>query len=263
MLNEACPYIEDRCRFLGTGCDCAKYLAYVDASDPEKVKKILADNNFDLNLPTWELLMSMQMSFAQRQHPVEGLTKADVDHWVDAYLVCIDDEVREVREYLNIYGQGASHDNVAELKKEVVDIIHFVMDLFIVGNCSPEQLKSAYCARYGVTVNDGDDLFNVAYNKQAAGVLDYLGASGITKDMTVLKATCKLLDAGAAVRQLISWKHWKRPSDTIDFDKLHDAYAGVFYEFVNLYVLTMANGELRDIYVRKNAENIFRQIYGY
>lgn len=260
QLNNNCPYREQRC--VDVGCDCPKYLAYVDANDQTKVDEALALRNFDQRKPTWNLIMDMQRSFAVSLHKVDGLTKDEVDHWVNAYLVCIDDEVREVREHLNVYGDGASNDNTAELKKEVIDIVHFMMDLFIVGGASADDIAAKYVDMYGSDALDGD-LLDYAYVNQAGAVLDYLGASEDTRDVAILKASCRLLDASASVRQQISWKHWKKPAESIDFDKLNTAFAEVFHEFTNLCTLTLARGELRDIYVRKNVENIFRQQHGY
>ena len=65
------------------------------------------------------------------------------------------------------------------------------------------------------------------------------------------------------LRESMYWKHWKKPSKFIDYDKLYHAYAVVFHEFINLCILTMKENEIKDIYVKKNVENILRQKYGY
>lgn len=264
--NKKCPYLEAKCADIE--CDCPKYLAYVDANDEDKVKAVLAEQGFDMSLPAWELMYTMQRSFAARMHKVDELTKEEVDNWVDKYLVCIDDEMREVREHLNLFGDHPveTDEQQVELRKEVIDIIHFVMDLFIVGNASALTIKKAYAMQYlnSRPIPDDVDLIHVAYEHQHDSILQYLDAEGQTDDITMVKALCRLADACGAVRQQISWKHWKKPNPVIDYDKLHAAYAQVFHEFINLCVLTMDSpDDVRDIYVRKNVENIFRQQHGY
>jgi hypothetical protein len=83
------------------------------------------------------------------------------------------------------------------------------------------------------------------------------------KDFSILKACCKISDACGAVRQQISWKHWKKPNPEIKRDKLLDAFALLFHELMNLFILTMDCQEIQAIYMVKNAENIQRQNYGY
>ena len=264
-MNEACPYKEPKCADLV--CDCPKYLAWVDVQKPGMVERIIAQQGFDTSLPAWDLMFSMQKSFAARMHKVDDLTKEEVDTWVDRYLVCIDDELREAREHLNLYGDrppetDAQHD---ELCKEVIDIAHFVMDLFIVGGANANTLKHVYAQRYlhGRQLLPTEDLITVAYRQQCDGVLKYLDAVAQTDDIMLLKAMCRLADACGQVRQQISWKHWKKPNSSIDFAKLHGAFALMFHEFINLCLLTMEPEDVRSIYITKNAENIQRQAHGY
>ena len=66
------------------------------------------------------------------------------------------------------------------------------------------------------------------------------------------------------VRQCISWKHWKKPSDTIDQEKITKAWFGMFKHLIEAFVLTGMNSEdVFNIYVNKNIENILRQKYSY
>ncbi len=266
-MNNKCPYLEMQCANLK--CDCAKYKAYVDAKNPEIFQQVMLNNNFDVNLPDFELIYSMQKSFASRMRKMEGLTKQEIDKWIDQYLVCIEDEIREVREHLDLYGETPKYDSEVdknlELKKEVIDILHFMMELFIVGNADKNIIKKHYNDMYNVGWTYSNvDLFEEAYDRQSITLPKYLNSFvDRTHDITVLKASCRLSDACALVRQQISWKHWKKPSDTINYEKLYDAYAVVFHEFINLCVLTMDEKEIRTIYVNKNVENILRQKYGY
>lgn len=266
-MNKQCPYLEEKCKDLQ--CDCAKFLAYQDVQDEELVQNVLKENNFDISKQPFELMMSMQKSFASRMHKTDSLSKKEIDMWVDKYLVCIEDEIREVREHLNIYGcESEKHNQQEELKKEVIDIIHFVMDLFLVGNATYETIQKYYLCKYDLKNPNNDDLISYAYSIQNDTVFSYLDLYGGAvmndiDDFDILKASCKLSDACALVRQQISWKHWKNPNNEINFEKLYDAYAIVFHEFINLAILTMDVNEIKDIYITKNVENIRRQYHNY
>lgn len=252
-----CPYLEKKCEDIK--CPCPKFFAYRDANDPRKVAEILTSNHFDTTLPAWELIFSMQQKFESRFHDINNISKEEMDHWIDRYLVCIEDEIREIREYLNIYAEPKV-TNKEELKKEVIDILHFVMDTFICGNASAKEIEKAYRKRF--EIDDKGDLLKVAYEFQHYGIKHFLKLDD-NFDLSILKAVCSLSDMCALVRQQISWKHWKKPNEKIDMEKLYHAFAGVFFAFMNLCILTMDKNEIKDIYVKKNVENIQRQFYGY
>lgn len=263
-MNKNCPYFELNCNKLQ--CDCPKYKAYVDSKNPDIFYRVIKENEFDLTQSTFDLIMSMQHSFASRMRKVDNLTKEEQDIWIDKYLVCIEDEVREVREHLNIYCDdkkyNSDNDRNIELKKEVIDILHFVMELFIVGNAGQDDIKKYY--NEFINIDNNEDLIHTAYQVQKDTVYYYLnGNRKPNSDITILKSSCKLLDACSLVRQQISWKHWKKPNKFINYDSLYRAYAAVFYEFINLCVLTMDESEIKSIYIQKNVENILRQEYGY
>lgn len=264
-MNTKCPYLEIQCQNLE--CDCPKYKAYIDAKNPEIFQRVMTENGFDTTLPAFDLLMTMQKSFASRVRKVDGLTKEEKDVWIDKYLVCVEDEIREVREHLDLYGEEPKYesdiDKNLELKKEVIDILHFMMELFIVGGANQQVIKDFYAEAYELQSIDGD-LIKFAYDLQKNEIDEYLNSQDdVSRDITVLKASCRLSDACALVRQEISWKHWKKPNIFIDYDKLYSAYAIVFHEFINLCILTMEADEIKKIYVNKNVENVLRQEYGY
>lgn len=270
-----CPYRELKCVTLedlqgpyditniaDCDCPCPKYQAYLDVQDPEKVKAELATFGLNENTETWEILMTMQKRFANRFHKVEGLTKDEVDHWINEYLVCIEDEVREVREHLAFY-TGAIQDinqSDVELKKEIIDILHFMMNEFIVGGMDSNTLKKHYLKKYANNIIDVKDFLKFAYERQLL-IYDYQDKDKYYNTFILVN---KLLDCSGKVRQQISWKHWKKPSSTIDYDKLYDAFAETFKILVDLFVvLNMTSDEVRDIYIKKNLENIFRQNRNY
>ena len=266
MLNWKCPYYESSCKL--ENCDCAKYKAYAKVNEPGMVEQTLIDNGFDPNQETWPLIMNMQKSFASRLHKMDDLTKEETDYWIDKYLVCIEDEVRELREHLDIYNnknnQGCSQaeyeKSIEELKKEVIDILHFVMDVFLCGGVTAEIIKDNYLKTYASNVKDTHDFIGFAYVSQKGHPFNF---GQISNDDYILKLSCKLLDASSEVRQQISWKHWKKPSPTIDQEKLLTAFTKLFKALIDLFVATMTAEDIRDIYIKKNCENIWRQNFNY
>lgn len=256
-----CPYYEDVCKL--KQCYCPKYKAYKDVQNPEIVAQVLKENNFDTSLEPWDLLIAMQTSFASRIRDLDVLTKHDIDVWIDRFLVCIDDEVSEIREYLDIYSNHyLNKKHTLNFKKEVIDVLHFVLELFITLHVPKEKIREVYGKLYG-DLGDGD-IIECAYHKQTKMIDKYLYTENdASQDVTILKASCKILDACSQVRKYISWKHWKQPSETIEYDKLYESFVTVLFEFINLCVLTMRVDEIKDIYIQKNVENILRQKYGY
>jgi hypothetical protein len=150
------------------------------------------------------------------------------------------------------------------------------MDTFICAGATADDIEHAYINRYANEIHEFNehhlndelkqtqDLVKFAYLLQESSINEYLNIYSIdNKDFSILKACCKLSDACGLVRQQISWKHWKKPNPKINMDKLQDAFALLFHELINLFILTMNCNEIQFIYITKNAENIQRQVYGY
>jgi len=259
-MKDKCPYYEENCG----NCvkKCAKLLAYEETQKDGVIEKTLSELNVNINMTTWDLLMGMQKQFAGRFHKVDNLTKNEMDHWINAYLVCIEDEIREVREHLDIYPDLlVIKENSIELEKEFIDIIHFIMDEFISGGANANDIKNAYLKKYYENENI-DDLMKFAYNKQEEKIKEIY--EGYPRDYTILLLVNKLLDCSGKVRQQISWKHWKKATETINFNKLNEAFAETFKILIDIYcIMDMTPEKIRDIYIKKNVENILRQKFGY
>ena len=265
-IKSECPYVEENCK---DKCSCVKYEAYKLASNEVEVKQKLKELGFENyeELDTWELLMSMQKLFASKFHKVENLTKQEVDYWIDKYLICVEDEVREVREHLDIY-PSESYElkdikcSDSELKKELIDILHFVMDEFICGNMDHNHIKNSYLELYHPNIIDVKDIMEFAYSTQKPNI-DSLYFDH-NKGHAILLLVNKLLDCGGKVRQQISWKHWKKATDKIDEHALGLAFAETFKTLIDLFAyMGMTPKEIRSIYIQKNVENIFRQQLNY
>ena len=256
-IRKECPYYEAKCNDLE--CECPKYLAYKEVSKPGVIDATLAEIGVDTITDNWELLMTMQKKFEESLHPVDGLSKEEIDHWVDRYLVCIEDEVREAREHLDIYpNEKTKERNEVELKKEIIDILHFVMDLFICAQYNGNQIKEAYCKSYNV--DNVEDLLSFSFKKEK-GILYFYEKNNDNDFLLMLN---RLLDKGGDIRQQISWMHWKKPNATINNEKLLNACVEQFKILIQLFILLdMNEHEVKDIYVKKNVENIYRQKFNY
>lgn len=254
-----CPYRENNC----DNKICAKFMAYLDVNDHNVVKEEINEMGFDIdNMETLELLMSMQIIFASNFHKVVNLSKTEQEHWINTYLVCIEDEVREVREHLKIYPDKVNITNKDEMKKEVIDILHFMMDEFICGGATFKDIKKYYLKEYYPIVLDTTSLLSFAFDMQKNDVEEIYNKHNY--DMNCLLLINKLLDCNGEVRQCISWKHWKKPSDSINYEKLYTAFAHTFKVFIDLCIyINMSEQEIKDIYIKKNLENRFRKKWGY
>lgn len=262
-----CPYFEPNCpRSIDENgklannspldCVCAKFLAYTDSKDPEVVSKKLAEMNVK-GTHKMEIMMGMQKVFAERFHPVENLSKKEIDYWTNAYLVCIEDEIVEALEFINIFPKTIKEFDLKEYRKELIDILHFLMDGMLVAGMTYHDLEISYEKVIGKTLGH-NDLLDVASGYE----VQYL--EQIVEEDQCLYTLNYLLRDIRMVRQCISWKHWKKPNDTIDKDKIFEAYTGMFRNLILAFIATGMTGEdIYNIYVGKNIENCLRQDYGY
>lgn len=272
--KNVCPYFEDNC--VDVGCVCPKLLAYEAVNKPEEVAAEIKSMGIDPDGDPLTVMMEMQKLFAAKFHKVDNFTKDEVDEWVKAYDICITDEITEVHEHLNIFPGVEAKDNNVELQKEFIDIWHFLMDEFIVGDMDAAKLTDKYVDhRFAGDTTDftvgrfGDNaiemIFNTEYNllnNHFNGELSTLNKDD--RDLQILIYSNLILAGMRSVRQQISWKHWKKPATTIDFNKLHDAFLQTFIALIQCFILTGLDAkELTQLYIKKNLENVFRQKFGY
>ena len=164
-----CPYFEVNCGGEGNdelNCICPKYKAYKATMDPikrqEMINKlgVVAEDKMDT-------MLKMQKIFASRFHKIDNLTNPEIDKWTKDYLVCIEDEILEASEFLPIYEEVIKDYDEKEYRKELIDILHFVMDGMLVfgmnNNILKEKLKC-------------DDVVEFMSNINVSGVshIDYL-----------------------------------------------------------------------------------------
>lgn len=262
-----CPYFEPNCpKSLDENgnlkndnpldCVCAKFLAFVDSKDKNIVSKKLAEMNVS-GADKFEIMMGMQKVFAERFHKVDNLSKSEIDHWTNAYLVCIEDEIVEALEFINIFPIEIKSFDLKEYRKELIDIVHFLMDGMLVAGMTYNDLVKSYS---DVVKEDltGKDVLDFAV-KHEKTYLDQI----IEQDQHLYTLNYILRDI-RLVRQCISWKHWKKANDTIDTSKLFEAYTNMFRNLIlAMLAAGMTSEDIYQTYVGKNIENVLRQDYGY
>lgn len=274
--KDICPYFEDNC--VDVGCVCPKYKAYEAVNNPEMVNNEIKEMGIDPKQDSLSLMMEMQKLFAAKFHKVDNFTKEEVDKWTLAYDGCVTDEITEVHEHLSVFPDTNPKENLLELQKEFIDIWHFLMDQFIVADMDSKTLLEAYVRNSNLAgadvswlverLGNGDALKMVftqegnILSKRLNGEVSKL--SSYERDLQILIHSNLVLAGMRKVRQQISWKHWKKPAEKIDYPKLHDALAYSFKVLVQCFILSGLDAEnLTSIYISKNLENRFRQNFGY
>jgi hypothetical protein len=256
----ACPYYETKCDDLP--CFCPKYQAYLDVQDPEIVNETIKSMNVTAT-DTFGIMLGIQKHFASRFHDVDEPSSEVTDYWVKEYCICIEDEFDELMDYIKLPLTDAKMNNTEEMKKEVIDILHFVMDDMVAGGISMADLYKHYNSKYETFYNNDDDLFVNEFNKYKADMSSAVTRAGSLQNVYLDYAVNMLL-VNRDLRQQVSWKHWKNKNDSINYDKLFDAYAKQLNAFIKLAASMFDSAEnVKTVYVNKNVENIRRQNYGY
>ena len=242
--KQDCPYFEINCGGNSNDeldCICPKYKAYKATMDPikrqEMINKlgVVAEDKMDT-------MLKMQKIFASRFHKIDNLSNAEIDKWTKDYLVCIEDEILEASEFLPIYEEKIKDYDAKEYRKELIDILHFVMDGMLVAGMNNTILKEK------IGCED---------------VVEYMSNINVNR-ITKIDSLHYLLRDLRLVRQHINWKHWKSPKDTLDKDALYDSYVIMLkHLFICFKVANMSANDVYETYINKNVENQYRQEFGY
>ena len=280
---KSCPYLEESCD-LSTCNDCIKYKAYKKAILEKESK--LKELNIDINEDILSIIFKMQKKFISKFHSIENLNDDERDYWIDKYLIAIEDEVGEAREFLNYYDDVNILDKNEKFIKEIIDILHFVVNLFIVGNANENIIKQYYLNLYNKNVKDVYDLFEFSYESQRNNyncidsneyIVDNINKifnseeeilqekkTFNNKNIQMLILLTYLLDCCRKVRKQINWKYWKSTKISINNENLYKSFAEMFYSFMDICIsIKLTPKKIKDEYITKNLENIFRQELNY
>ena len=269
-----CPYKETKC--ISLPCPCPKYQAYLDVQNPDIIATEIKELGINTN-DSWEKVMGMQTIFASRFHATKNISKEVTDHWNKEYCICIEDEVEELEDYIKKYSTGlALKDDPKELRKEVIDIFHFVMDILISGGCSANELFNRFTKKFDAIINTNDKFSYMFYvtsqllsdklkiSRTNNDNIKKLWKSTYNWDLLTQEFIIDLLCINREIRQQISWKHWKKPNNEIDYNTLYNVYTEMIYRFMILVVWLFDKPEdVINMYITKNIENIRRQKNGY
>lgn len=263
-IKKDCPYFESNCPgayddfadMQPLDCACPKFKAYVDVKNPEIVNEKLKEMNIT-STEKMNIMLDMQKIFAAKFHKVDDLTKSEIDHWTDKYLTCIVDEITEAEEFLNIFPKQIKNFDLKEYRKELIDILHFMMDGMIVGGMTYNDLVKYYGEEYNTDLS-GVDILDYSIKMEKINVDQISDEDQHLYILNYLLRDCRL------VRQCISWKHWKKPSQSINKEELFKSYANMYKHLIQSFIATgMTSDDIYNVYVQKNIENILRQQYGY
>lgn len=265
-----CPYHEARCTQLQ--CACIKYQAYEATQQPGAIDAVVRELGVDPTLDPLSLMLTLQAGFAQRFHPTQGLSKIEVDRWLDDYKGCIMDELGEVRSLLN-YLPWEPRDSgaLSTLQGEVIDIWHFVMDMLLVGGLQDGRAVWEHYRHHRVT-----SLLELEPSAWLPYILqherDFLAEHKLaftptdvpTLEWSVLFIQATLQDALYHLSKCYDWKHWKKPREQLDMPTLRSALVELLVAFFRLAVLVgLDSASLTDAYLHKNVENVWRQRLAY
>ena len=272
-----CPYCETKCDDIV--CPCAKFKAYLDVKNPEILYEELKNLGIEDNMNKFEKILHIQKHFASRFHSVENIKKEETDYWLKEYGICIEDEIEEVFDYIKLDDNNEIKTNALELKKEIADILHFVLDSIISSQCSANIIINLFKEKYLQKEYNNDplvDMFNFCINylqdtfdikrndsNDCTKMWNFAGKTNKWNDV-LQTISLRLLFVNREIRQQISWKHWKKPYKTINYDKLYLTLTDLWYRFMILSAFVFDNvDEIVNVYTKKNIENIRRQKYNY
>lgn len=243
-MKKDCPYFEVNCGGKETdklNCICPKYKAYLAVKDLQKKQEML-DKLGVKGTEKMDIMLQMQKVFASKFHKIDNLTNAEIDKWTKEYLICIEDEILEASEFLPIYEEVIKEYNEKEYRKELIDILHFVMDGMLVAGINNDILKEKLKC---------DDVVEFMSNMDVCGISHIDSLHYLMLDLRL-------------VRQNINWKHWKKINPNLNLDKIYDAYISMLkHLFICFKVANMNANDVFETYVNKNVENQYRQYYGY
>ena len=188
-------------------------------------------------------MYQLQSVFAQKFHNIYNLSESEISKWINEYLVCIEDEILEAYEFLDVYEEKIKDFNIKEYRKELIDIIHFLMDAMLVSGITEDYL---------IEKLDDKEVLNKIYknceiktNLRYEDTLNYL-----LRDLRL-------------TRQHINWKHWKKEKP-LNIENIRAALLNMYKHLIMAFKLSgMTVDDIYNVYIDKNVENQFRQKFGY
>ncbi len=218
-------------------------------------KKIMGENMLEhFTLPDEPLsaIFSKQREFGKKfcdlfllTTPLTGNSKK-VEEWKEIFLDCICDELSEVLNWLpwkhwKKY-EGFQY-NITEIRFELIDILHFIVSIFILFNISPSEIYSYFKVEKGELQKILLQLKGELYSEYQEEITDIKIKDKITRQlfrkMIIKCGVCYCVD------------------NTEDLFRL-------LREFLKLCALwDMSAKDIYDYYMSKNKENFERQERGY
>ena len=111
-----CPYFESNCGGIANdelNCICPKYKAYIATKD-EKQKEEMIRSLGVTSITKFGEMYQLQSVFAQKFHNINNLSESEINKWINEYLVCIEDEILEAYEFLDVYEEKIKDFNIKD-----------------------------------------------------------------------------------------------------------------------------------------------------
>ena len=240
-----CPYFESNCGGIANdelNCICPKYKAYIATKD-EKQKEEMIRSLGVTSTTKFGKMYQLQSVFAQKFHNINNLSESEINKWINEYLVCIEDEILEAYEFLDVYEEKIKDFNIKEYRKELIDIIHFLMDAMLVSGITEDYLIEK--------LDDKEVLDKIYKNCEIKTNLRY------EDTLNYLLRDLRL------TRQHINWKHWKKEKP-LNIENIRAALLNMYKHLIMAFKLSgMTVDDIYNVYIDKNVENQFRQKFGY
>lgn len=93
-------------------------------------------------------IVENQKRFASKFCDFDNLTLEEKQKWTKEYVVCMLDELSEVLGWINWkHWKKEKPVNELEIKYELIDLLHFLIDTMLVWNMTAEDIFSMYRAK--------------------------------------------------------------------------------------------------------------------
>lgn len=237
ISEEDCPYHEQSCRLV-VSCPCPKYKAMFENGSAQMLSQYLKAHPSE----RLQIIFDLQEKFVREILDYNDMIGRK-DHWTAEYQVSILDEISEVLQHIHWkHWKKPAPDqvvNVKELQKELIDLVHFIVNMALVW-----EMES-----YVVTAMNHYIEISFLANEPIIHNIPRQTRENATKEL--------LIELAKNIFSIPSGIH-----ASTEF-----AYMHIINAFGNLLAICnfwdMNGLDIYKAYIKKNAENIARQKFGY
>lgn len=117
--------------------------------------KPVKDPGFAKSIDALNEMMKRQAAFNKRFGITSNMTEAQREKWTKEFVVCILDECSEVLGQINWkhWKKGRQKVDMHEVRFEVIDLLHFVLNLAVVWGMTADDVAAYYVAKSDENIN--------------------------------------------------------------------------------------------------------------